>query len=318
MEIDRPMTDLQRLDDQPGPARLLSDEQARLLVRGALQRVIAGDDDGQGNGDVRLRPFPATRRLGRVAVVLAAVLIGGAAVAGLATGRRLWPFGASVGSRPASAVAVAATSRATDRAIVPAETDLDNGAQENDLDNAGASAPGHPAMAITPATNPPAATARRKAVAPARPRALAHAPTPTPAVTDGDGQTSATAPDAEDLLSGANQLRGQRRWREAAAVYQKVIVSFPETDGAYVAMLARAELLLDHLARPAEALLLFQRALARQPAGLLTEEARYGIAACYRAMGDVENERRALNAFLAAHPHSLLRASAAGRLAELH
>ncbi|HXI59737.1 MAG TPA: tetratricopeptide repeat protein [Polyangia bacterium] len=306
------MTDLQRLDDQPGPARLISDEQARLLVRGALQRVIAGDDDGQD--DVRLRPLPATRRLGRVAVVLAVVLIGGAAVAGLATGRRLWPFGASVVHGTSSAVA--ATSRATDKATAPAENDLENGPPENNLDDAVASAPDHPAASGNPATNPPAATTRRKSVAPARPRALAHAP--TAAVASDEDKPPASAPDAEDLLSGANQLRGQRRWREAAAVYQKVIVSFPETDGAYVAMLARAELLLDHLARPAEALLLFQRALARQPAGLLTEEARYGIAACYRAMGDIENERRALNAFLAAHPHSLLRASAAGRLAELH
>jgi hypothetical protein len=314
MEIDRAMTDLQRLDDQAGPARMISDEQARLLVRGALQRVIAGDDDGQGHGDVRLRPFPATRRLGRVAVVLAAVLIGGAAVAGLATGRRLWPFGASVGSRPASAVA--ATLRATDKPTVPAENDLEAGLLANDLGDAVAAAPDRAAAATTnPAPNP-ATNARRRAAAPARSRALAHAPAAGAA--GGDGQTSATAPDADDLLSGANQLRGQRRWREAAAVYQKVIVLFPETDGAYVAMLARAELLLDHLTRPAEALLLFQRALARQPAGLLTEEARYGIAACYRAMGDIENERRALNAFLAAHPHSLLRASAAGRLAELH
>ncbi|MEA2699873.1 MAG: hypothetical protein QOI66_4144, partial [Myxococcales bacterium] len=299
------------LDDQPGPARLISDEQARLLVRGALQRVIAGDDDGQG--DVRLRPLPATRRLGRVAVVLAAVLIGGAAVAGLATGRRLWHFGAAVGSRASSTAAAA--SRATDQPAARAENDLENDLLENDLADAVASAPDPTAAATNPAMNPSAATAHRKSVAPPRPRALAHAGA---AAAGGDGQTSATAPDAEDLLSGANQLRGQRRWREAAAVYQKVIVSFPETDGAYVAMLARAELLLDHLARPAEALLLFQRALARQPAGLLTEEARYGIAACYRAMGDIENERRALNAFLAAHPHSLLRASAAGRLAELH
>ncbi len=148
--------------------------------------------------------------------------------------------------------------------------------------------------------------ARRKAT-PARPHALAHA----------DGETSAGAAPIDDLLSRANQLRGQRRWREAAAAYQAVIARSSGNDGAYVAMLARAELLLDHLGRPAEALGLFQSALT-QPSGVLTEEAHYGIAASYRALGDIENERRALNVFLAAHPHSLMRASAAGRLAELH
>jgi len=85
-----------------------------------------------------------------------------------------------------------------------------------------------------------------------------------------------------------------------------------------VATLARAELLLDHLGKPGEALQLFQRTLNRKPSGLLTEEARYGIAACYRAMGDRENERRALGLFLATQPHSLLRSSVEARLAELH
>lgn len=282
---------LQPLDDGPGPARPISDARARELVRGALRRVIAGDVDLPGPA-ARTR----ARRLTRVALVAGGLLAVGAAVAGLAY-RRL------VAERPA--VVATATATTTTAAPLPAPAERTDRAPAT-----GPEAAPDPSAAVAAATNGDhdATTATRSPVrhkaTPPRPRALAHS------------ERENAAASGDDLLARANQLRAQRRWREAAAAYQSVIAGSAGTNGAYVAMLARAELLLDHLNRPSEALGLFQRALA-QPSGLLTEEARYGIATCYRALGDSNRERQALNAFLAAHPHSLLRASAAARLTEL-
>ncbi|HEY2900272.1 MAG TPA: tetratricopeptide repeat protein [Polyangia bacterium] len=276
------MTDLQRLDDAGGPARPLSDQQARALVRGALSRVIAGDADG------RARAVPA-RQIGRAAIVIAGVLLGGAAVAGL-TASRLW------------------------RSTPMLSTMIDH--QSPSVPSAGEAAT--EAAAPVEETAPAPTGAEASAPRPSEHHKTAPHSRTTAHVADARASTEPEVAGgyADDVLSLANQLRGQRRWRDAAIAYQRVITTFPETDSAFVAMLARAELLLDHLGRPTEALGLFQRALA-QPSGLLTEEAHYGIATCYRALGDSERERQALNAFLAAHPHSLLRASAAVRLAEL-
>ncbi|HEX3697872.1 MAG TPA: tetratricopeptide repeat protein [Polyangia bacterium] len=276
------MTDLQRLDDDDGPARPLSDQQARALVRGALSRVIAGDADG------RARAVPA-RRLGRAAIVIAGVLLGGAAVAGLTASRR-W--------RSPSTPTLNDHRWSSDPSVVEAVTEA-------------SAAPAEETPPVLPGAEAPAARPPEHHKMASHSRTTAHA-----GGARASNEPEATGAYADDVLSLANQLRGQRRWRDAAITYQRVIATFPETDSAYVAMLARAELLLDHLDRPAEALGLFQRALA-QPSGLLTEEARYGIATCYRALGDSGRERQALNAFLAAHPHSLLRASASARLAEL-
>jgi tetratricopeptide (TPR) repeat protein len=279
---------LQCLDDGAGPARPISDQSARQLVRGALSRVIAGE------GEARPRPIAPARRFGRVALVAGALLAAGAAVAGLAYS------GLGLGLKTVTPAPVAAPTNATLATAIEREVDT--------------------TMPTTPtvATAAPVAGADRPAAA--HPPAI-HRLTPSRSHallrSSGEAAAPASGNSADDLLSRANQLRAQRRWHEAAAAYQAVVAGSSETHAAYVAMLARAELLLDHLGRPAEALGLFERALA-EPSGVLTEEARYGLAACYRALGDVENERRALNAFLAAHPHSLMRASAAARLGELH
>ena len=280
--------ELHSLDDLAGPARPISDQRAHALVRGALRRVIAGE------AEARPRLAPPARRLSRVALVAGGLLLAGAAVAGLVVSG----LGMAIGRKAAT----------------PAPAPIQEPQQPIDESPSGAvaspeAATTAPAMAAPDDVRPTAAhlPARRRAAA-AHAKGLAHAESDAPA---------AVGKDADDLLARANQLRGQRRWREAAAAYQAVIAGAPDSHGAYVAMLARAELLLDHLGHPAEALGLFQRALA-EPSGVLTEEAHYGIASSYRALGDVENERRALNVFLAAHPHSLMRASAAARLGELH
>lgn len=126
-----------------------------------------------------------------------------------------------------------------------------------------------------------------------------------------------TTRDAADLLRMANELRGRRRWREAEAAYRAVLRAAPGGDDAYAAAIAAASLDLEHLGNPRGALRLFRDALAARPSGALAEEARYGIAEAYRALGDTAAEGRALRDFVAAHPGAAMRPRAEARLREL-
>jgi hypothetical protein len=51
---------------------------------------------------------------------------------------------------------------------------------------------------------------------------------------------------------------------------------------------------------------------------MLSEEARRGVAEAWRSLGNTEQEARALEDFLAAHPDSLSAGSARQRLKELN
>ena len=100
----------------------------------------------------------------------------------------------------------------------------------------------------------------------------------------------------EDIVALANQQRKEKRWRAAEALYERVMRDHAGTDAAAIATVASASLHLDHLADPAGALRRFRRALRLRPDGPLAEEARWGLAETYRALGDVEAERAALRA----------------------
>jgi tetratricopeptide (TPR) repeat protein len=121
----------------------------------------------------------------------------------------------------------------------------------------------------------------------------------------------------EDIVALANQQRKEKRWRAAEALYERVMRDHARTDAAAIATVASASLHLDHLADPAGALRRFRQALRLRPDGPLAEEARWGLAETYRALGDVEEERTALDRFLSAHPRSVNAARARQRLTEL-
>jgi tetratricopeptide (TPR) repeat protein len=121
----------------------------------------------------------------------------------------------------------------------------------------------------------------------------------------------------EDIVALANQQRKEKRWRAAEALYERVMRDHARTDAAAIATVASASLHLDHLADPAGALRRFRQALRLRPDGPLAEEARWGLAETYRALGDVEEERAALDRFLSAHPRSVNAARARQRLTEL-
>lgn len=122
---------------------------------------------------------------------------------------------------------------------------------------------------------------------------------------------------AIDRLARANELRAQRRWSAAEALYLAVLESGAGVQPSSAAALAAAELRLYQLGRPRAALALFRRALALEPSSALAEQARHGIALCHRARGDRLLERAALESFVKAHPGSPMRDRAEARLAEL-
>jgi hypothetical protein len=136
-------------------------------------------------------------------------------------------------------------------------------------------------------------------------------PPPPPVV-----ETPHRQPAAQDLLRLANQRRAQHHWREAQSVYRRVEREYAGSESAYVAMLADASLRVEHLHDARGALALYRTALAKGP-GSLREEAGFGVAESYRALGRRADETRALESFIAAHPDSPMTPRARERLEEL-
>jgi hypothetical protein len=128
----------------------------------------------------------------------------------------------------------------------------------------------------------------------------------------------ATTAEAEDLLAEANAARTAHDWRGADALYRRVARG-RATGGlaAQTALVASAELHLQHLGDPAGAARGFRAALASGAKAALAEDARWGLAECARALGDAAAERRALDDFLASHPGSPRTERARARRAEL-
>lgn len=164
-------------------------------------------------------------------------------------------------------------------------------------------APPAPVAPSQPSSPPPA-------VAP-----VAEAP-PVPAAPVAKTPARPTA-EPEDLLRRANERRAEGQWQAAESLYLRVIQTSPGTESAYVALVASGGLRVEQLGDAKGALRQYQQALRLRPRGALSEEAHYGVAKGWRALGDTAQEARALEDFLAAHPDSLRAASAKERLRQL-
>lgn len=121
----------------------------------------------------------------------------------------------------------------------------------------------------------------------------------------------------EDLLAQANAARAEHHWREADALYTRVVASARADLAVQAALVASASLHLEHLGDPAGATIRFRSALSSGPRDPLAEDARWGLAESARALGDVAAERRALDEFLVRHPSSARAPRARARRAEL-
>ncbi|CAM4313433.1 tetratricopeptide repeat protein [Corallococcus sp. ZKHCc1 1396] len=179
----------------------------------------------------------------------------------------------------------------------------------------------HPASAksqvLTPHVPEPTQLATLEPVplpkpAPSEPFVIEH---PRPARPAAVGPREPARP--EDLLRQANGLRSEGRWKDAEALYLRVIRAQPSSLAAYVARVASGSLRLEHLGDARGALRQFQDAQRLQPGGMLDPEALHGEAEAHRALGDTASEARALTAFIARHPDSPLSAASRNRLREL-
>lgn len=123
--------------------------------------------------------------------------------------------------------------------------------------------------------------------------------------------------DAATLLSQAAAAESAGRTATASRLYLELGRLFPGTREEVAARALHAQLSLDRLGNPAQALALFERYLAAQPTGTLAEEARLGRARALERLGRTTDERAAWVELLRAHPRSVHAAAARTRLAAL-
>lgn len=124
-------------------------------------------------------------------------------------------------------------------------------------------------------------------------------------------------PSAEDLLRTANKQRGDGQYAEAQSTYERVTSLHPGTDASYAALVASAQLRLDHGSDAKGALARFRQALAQKPDGPLAEDCRLGIADANGALGDRAAEKAALEEYVVKHSNGLAISRVKSRLAEL-
>jgi tetratricopeptide (TPR) repeat protein len=161
----------------------------------------------------------------------------------------------------------------------------------------------HVAPAPVRVAQPPIAKSEPASAPEARPAPKAHKP--------------ASPERARDVLAEANTLRKQAEYAAASARYAEAARLAPRSLTAHAAELARADLLLEQLGRPREALDCYRAAQRAAPGGPLAADARLGEARALGALGDAAGERRVLEALVASAPGTSAGARAVRRLAEL-
>lgn len=124
-------------------------------------------------------------------------------------------------------------------------------------------------------------------------------------------------PTLQALRREAQAHRRAGRWKAAAESYRSILKDFSNSAEARTSLVALGQLELEKLGRPAEALKYFSRYLAGGGRGPLAQEALYGRARAFRALGRTGAERIDLQRFVAQFPRAIQAAKAKQRLAQL-
>ena len=292
---DRELEPLFDLDEPAGPARPIDATRSAAIIDAALRG--AGFPPGGGGGGGGSGGHAAAGGKSAVAAKLALVA-GGAAIAVAAWLVVRAPAPPAVTPAPVASAPVArppesppppapasAAAPPSDEAAAPASVAAPTGASDE-------------AAAPAPDRAPPGAPQP-----PARPRSRPreHSIVRIVRVVG----ASRTPAGAEDLLARANAARAAHDWRAADALYRRVARAGAGPSGAtgggnaglaaQTALVASAELHLEHLGDPAGAARRFRAALTGGAGAALAEDARWGLAESARALGDAAAERRALD-----------------------
>jgi hypothetical protein len=145
-------------------------------------------------------------------------------------------------------------------------------------------------------------------------RAPVHGVRREPAVQAEPGAETVSA--TAGILSDARRLMRGNRFAEAAERYEALRAGYPQSPAAHTVLVSLAELQLDELGRPGEALRNLDLYL-REGGGTLVEEARQARIRALRQLGRRAGEAEAISEFLYEHPRSFEAAALRRRLAEL-
>lgn len=297
------------LDGGDGPALRISDERARELVAFAVEQARARAPSRRALSR-RLWPPRGIGRWQRGVGLSLGVLV--ASTAAAAAYRGEWParwFGASEPA-PSAQAGGSESRQAPSSALRAHELPMESSPPPTaPLKVAEVPAPQGPAVGGA-ASSPATPVARTQAVTPPRNRTPVRSSPPRR-----DEAAAVTARIAADGLERANTLRRERRYAGALAAYRAVIEAHPTSHPAQAARVAAAALELERFGNARAAERLYAEAMERGT--VLLEEARFGLAESYRALGDEPRERAALRAFLSAHPESPLAPAARRRLSTL-
>jgi hypothetical protein len=118
------------------------------------------------------------------------------------------------------------------------------------------------------------------------------------------------------ILSDARRLMRGNRFAEAAERYEALRAAYPQSPEAHTVLVSLAELQLDELGRPGEALRNLDLYL-REGGGTLVEEARQARIRALRQLGRRAGEAEAISEFLYEHPRSFEAAALRRRLTEI-
>ena len=135
------------------------------------------------------------------------------------------------------------------------------------------------------------------------------------AVAGGPGSPLGRQLTIKELMDLARSRKTGGDWRRAADAYRELIRHYPSSDEARTARVSLAQIQLHHLGAPRASLKQFSKYLTAP--GPLAQEALYGKAEAYRAMGDSRAESRTLLDFLVTYPDGVYAASAKKRLETL-
>jgi hypothetical protein len=129
--------------------------------------------------------------------------------------------------------------------------------------------------------------------------------------------TPSELPSPGELIRQARACRTSGDWQCAAERYRRVRADYPGRPEAATALVALAGIELDQLGRPAIAFEHYRQYLGRGGKGALAVEARYGVCRALKALGRKDEERQALEDFVAKHPSGVHASAVNKRLGEL-